>query len=344
MIQIRNNTQKFLVVTIWGFALLYFFVFSYEVLAAATFSVTPVIIDGKAKPRDILNESITLSSTSGRKLNVYTFVNNIATIEGRQEFLDPSKTDHSLSLANWIVISRGVIELSTGEKKIIDFRINVNLRAKPGIYHAVISFVEGPTRAYAEKRLEEAPKVTVNLEVIEDIKERLQLKRFIPDKTFFSGFPVSFSYELENIGNRPTAHSGEIRIYNRRGEEVAAITVNEKSISLEPDAAIELASVWQKTETVGNLASAGGAFGEFGRYKAFLDLEYGSKQTGTIQDTVFFWVIPWQKIIVMFVVLAFFVILITYFLHRKYEGKREKRYNKAERSHVFDIKHPRDSI
>jgi len=274
-----------------GFALLP------QVVEAASLSVNPVIIDEKVKVRDILKESITLANDTDRKLNVYTFINNVAVKEG----------ETAPSLANWIEISRGVIELLPGEKKRIDFEIRVNLRAKPGIYHAIISFAEGPTRDEAENKLTGAPSVAVNLEVIEDIKERLQLKKFIPDKIFFSGSAASFSYELENIGNQILAPSGEIRIYSRRGEEVAAIDANQDNAALDPNTTKQFASIWQ---------SAKG----FGQYKALINLEYGAKNA-TIYDTVSFWIIPWQKILIIFGGLALIITLITCFLHRKYERR-----------------------
>ena len=309
--EIKNNRVLSRSSILFGIGLtilLLFFTTSF-VLAASSLTVNPVVIDEKAKARDILNESLTLTNNTGRKLNVYTFVNNIVASKGEEDFLDPSRADHSSSLANWIKISRGVIELSPGEKRTIDIRIDVNLRAEPGIYHAVISFVEGSSRAIAEEKFKSASKVTVNLEVIEDIKERLQLSTFIPVRTFFSGSPITLLFSLENIGNRPLVPSGEIRIYNRRGEEVASIDANEEKVALEPGGTVQLASVWQGIQG-------------FGKYKAFLNLEYGTTQRGTIYDTVFFWVIPWQKILFIFGALAILVILITYFLHRRYEKRR----------------------
>lgn len=277
------------------------FLVSSQVLAAS-FIVTPAVIDLKAKARDILTESITLANTASRKLNIYTFVNNIAVEEGRQEFLDPSRADRETSLANWIEISRGVAELLPKEKKQIDFEIDVFLRAKPGMYHAFISFGEGSTRDEAEKNISSAPAVTVNLEVGEDIKEKLQLKKFIPDKVFFSGFPASFIYEIENIGNRPASPAGEIRIYNRRGEEVASIEVNDKHAAIEPQSSLRLASVWSNGPQISStmLASVLPLDGNFGRYKAILDLEYGATQRGTLQDTIFFWVIPLPELLMFF--------------------------------------------
>ena len=299
---------------------MYIFVFCFLVFRvsfAASFTVTPAVIDQKAKARDIIKDSIVLTNNTGQKLNLYTFVNNISSASGEEKFLDPSRADHGSSLANWIAISRGVVELGPGEVRKIDFEIEVNLRANAGMYHARIYFVEDSTRDGAEKKLGDAPSVIVSVEVLEDVKERLQLKKFVPDKTFFSGFPVSFSYELENIGNRPLAHEGEIRIYNRRGEEVTTIGITKEGAYLEPDVEGTFTSVWQGPKAARGLASVGSLNRGFGRYKAFLDLEYGVTQRGTIQDTVFFWIIPWLPIVVIFVTLTFIITLLIYFWRRR---------------------------
>lgn len=290
--------------------------------SAASLAVTPSIIDLKAEVRDILKESLTLTNNTARKLNVYAFVNNIAIQGGKQEFLDPSRADQSSSLANWIMIRRGVIELLPGEKKNIDFSIEVNLRAEPGMYHALISFADASTRDEAEARMAGAPSLTINLEVPEDIKERLQLKSFAPTKIFFPRFPVTFLYELENIGNRPISFSGEIRIYDRQGLEITSIPINNASAVIDPQANLKLASHWQGPEP-GNrlLAQVVGGFKGIGRYKAFLDLAYGSKERGTLQDTLFFWVIPWPLLLVVFGALLVLVVMMAYIIHRQYEKR-----------------------
>ena len=312
---------QLLIVTILGFVLSYFFVFSYaHEVYAASFIVSPVVLDTKAKARDILKESLTLTNNTSSKLNVYTFVNNISTLEGQQEFMDPSVADHASSLANWIEISRAVLELGPREERKINFDINVNLRAKPGMYHALISFVPGATRDEAETRLRDAPSVTVNLEVLEDIKERLQLKKFIADKTFFFGSPASLSYELENIGNRNVIPSGEIRIYNRRGEEVGAVEVNNEKGAVEVNEVKKFASTWRglgEREETKQLASLLGTSGGFGKYKAFLDLEYGLTERGTVQDTIYFWAVPLRLLFITLGVAAMTVTMLILLLRRR---------------------------
>lgn len=286
-----------------------------EKTQAGSLSVIPTIIDEQVIARDILKESLVLKNNSNSKITAYVFVNNILAQGGEQSFLDPSKADQSSSLANWIEISRGVVELMPWAQKNIDFTIAINLRAKPGRYHAVIYFAEGSTRAEAEKYIFGSASILINLDVSDNSKEKLQLKKFIPDKRFFSDETASFSYILENIGTKAVAYAGDIRIYNNRGEEVSSVPVQSGSEEISPGND-------QKIMAAGSLAENFG----MGRYKALLTLEYGASGQGTVQDTVFFWVIPWARIAVIFFCLSVVVIGLTSFCHRRYVKKLQK-YN-----------------
>lgn len=278
--------------------------------AASSISVTPVVIDLKAKTRDIIKETITVRNSGSYKTNIYVFVNNIAPKEGTQGFVSYQESDKTTSLANWIEITRGVIELGPGEERTLDMRIDIHPEASAGVRHAMIAFSEGSTRKEAGDYLTSGAQVAINLEVVEDIKERLQLRKFVSDKTFFTSFPITFSYEIENIGNREQLPHGTIRIYNRRGEEVAEVTANDGKAALEPDANKLLASAWQ-----------GGEGSLLGKYKAVLDLEYGSKGTATLQDTIFFWVVPWQLAGGVFATLMALAVALAFAIHAMYERR-----------------------
>lgn len=272
-------------------------------IQAASFKVTPAVLDLKALPRDIIKESLTLKNNGSRKLDIYASVENVAAETGEREFLDPSRADYSISLANWIEISRGVIELWPGEEKTIDFRIALNSRAKPGIYHAAILFNAG--------RPEERQTLAVNLEVLEDIKERLQLKSFAPEKNFFTAGSPKFLWTLENIGNRILVPSGELIIYDKAGKEIASAPLNPEKISIAPGTLGEFANVWESA-------------GKAGRFKAVLQLEYGSENPKVIRDTIFFWILPWKKIAGAFGTGAILSIILALLWHRKYEEGRSE--------------------
>ena len=305
----RSKMKKILFKTILKF-LLAFFVFSPIFAFATSFSASPLIVDEKAKKRDILKQTVTLTNNTEIKWNIYATVKNIDVIDGEQEFVHRTKTDVKESLAHWIEIQR-MSELAPGETKKIPYLIQVHMDAVPGVYHAEIIFQEGTNRAEAEvNKVKEV--ISVNLEVLDDSKERLQLGTFMSDKTFFTEGIASFSYLLENIGNRSVTPKGEIRIFNKRGEEIATVEVNSKDAALLPEATSQLGAVWDSD-------------GAFGRYKALLDIEYGDKQRGTVQDTVFFWVVPWQKVGMLFVGIAIVLIIATSILYNKYGGPLPQR-------------------
>lgn len=279
----------------------------------ADLTVTPIVLDDKAKVRDILKKSVTITNSSNRKLNLYPVVNNVNVASGTESFSQlQTVEDHQDSLANWIELSRGVIDLSPGESREIPFVIRVNLNALPNTYHADISFYEGSTLAEAQQRNPLAV-VTVNTEVQADIKESMQLNKFITDNFFFSGDDVLFNYQLENIGNQALQPKGEIRIYDRKGREVASIPVNPEGKSFTPEEAAQLAAAWSAAEG-------------FGKFKAFLNVDYGNNQAGSLQDTVFFWIIPWQQLLALVVVSFIAIIASALYFHRWLEHRHMQKF------------------
>jgi hypothetical protein len=282
--------------------------FAHAVQQTPELDVTPVVIDEKGKPRDILKQTIKIVNTSERKLNLYPSVNDVHKTEGEQEFVAAQTGDDKKeSLANWIELSRGVIDLGPGEEKEIPFVIRINVTAVVGSYHAAISFSEGGARSDAEAR-PALGEVMVNVEVQDDVKEIMQLNKFGTDSFFLSGDDILFSYSVENIGNQELQPKGEVRIYNRRGEEVAAVPVNSDGKTISPSQMAQLASVWNGAEG-------------FGRFKAFLTVDYGKVQTASVQDTVYFWIVPWKQLLMLVVVTALMLLVFAFYFHRWFEAR-----------------------
>lgn len=279
------------------------------VLAQGGIVVSPVIIEQKAEARDILEFSVKIINNTRSKVDLYPIVNDISIEEGRQEFLDPSLLDKSTSLARWVRISRGVIELWPGEEKEIPLSIYVNLSAKPGKYYTTVTFAQGSNRPEAEERALKLnqPQVMLNIEVEEHIIEKAQILKFQTDKNFFLKFPVKFLLEIENIGNREIKPEGSINIYDRRGQEIASIDINQTQAGIASAAKNLFENIWQTKKG-------------FGRYKAVLRAEYGDKEKRDLQGTIYFWVLPWQMLI--FFSGGFLVLIIALFLVISRKPKR----------------------
>jgi hypothetical protein len=263
---------------------------------SADISASPFVIDKEAKPRDIIKGEVSLKNMTGHKVMVFPDVKDYAKDAG------PG------SMTSWIELSRGVIEIDPGETRAVPYLLHVNYDAKPGYYHAVMWFGTGSFRAEAESNPGRATEILVNVKVLDDAIERLQLATFIPDRQIFPTEEAQFSFGLQNTGNRLVAPGGNLRIFDRRGREIAVVPVNTEKAIIAPEGKELLAAAWN-------------AEGMFGRYKAVLDLEYGG-QSKQITDTTFFWVLPWGKTLSLFTGVSVAVVVISILIHARAQSGR----------------------
>jgi len=268
--------------------------------------VSPLIIDDKAQIRDILEYSVKIKNTNQSRVDLYPIVNDISISYGKQEFLDHGDLDKSTSLARWTQFSRGVIELLPDEEKEIPITIKVNVHAKPGKYYAVITFANGSNRYEAEssaKKLNQS-KLMLNIEVEEHIIEKAEIKMFKVEKNINLSSLINFLLEIKNIGNKEIKPSGFISIYNRKGKQIESININqdqEKILSQE------------NSSLIFNWDTPNG----FGKYKAKLEVEYGVSQTRDLQDTIYFWVLPWSILVISSGTVLFLLIILTIIIFRR---------------------------
>jgi hypothetical protein len=272
--------------------------------ATARLTLTPAEIDLQALPRDMLHGSLIIKNTDTRMLALHAFVYNIDPAQGKVAFVDPSSADRTTSLANWISITRALITINPGQSQSVDYEINLDPVAKPGIYHAVIVFADGLIRDDAEKTVGAMPQATVNLQVMDDVHEVLQIAKFTPDSSLFLRGLPKFSLLIQNVGNRSEVPTGEVRIVNSRGAEVAAIPVNGSGQSIGPSSTVAFPLALGKPISPGS-------------YKAVLDLAYGPNQA-RIGDTVFFWYLPWYIMAFLLAMLLAIGGFIAFYIHARY--------------------------
>ena len=290
----------------------YFFLILLFVIAnplqAADYSVAPLIIENTVEPRDMSEETVKITNTSDRKLRIFPTVNEITLgDEGEiKSFVPPSMSDNTTSITSWISVTRGRVEINPGETIKIPLTITVNPNAVAGEYHAFIGFAEGSKRDEAEALVMagRAPGVVVRLSLVEKRSEYLRLNRFVIDRFVTNHEKATVSYELENVGGLPITPSGEIIFYNSRGEEIAAVPVNEAQKSIQANNTEKFS---QSLPDVGTI----------GRRKALLNIEYGSSQRANLYDTTYFNVVPIIPLIVVFVLLLLLAILLVLYYHRR---------------------------
>ncbi len=292
------------------FTLIIFWIFSSLPVGAQEkekkIEITPTVIDDKALASDILEYTLEIKNNTDRKVDLYAVVSDLTAEGGQKKFTGPDQANKTISLARWIRVSRGVIELMPGEKKELPLKIKVDLEAKSGLYHAVIAFGQGSNRPMAESQVHsgQAPQVLVNLEVGEQIVEKAQMKLFKTERSTYFQSPVKFIVNLNNSGNRTIDPVGGIYIYDRRGALIDEIKVTSGQFTVAPGQAKKFNLQWDSKNKTG-------------KFKAKLELEYGQKDKRDLQDTVYFWFLPLGWLLIFGFGLFIFIILLVWFLFKK---------------------------
>lgn len=284
---------------------------------AASIKVSPAVISQQVLARDFLEFTINVKNQSSRPVRLYAVVNDISMQEGKQEFLDPSQMSRPESLARWVKISRGQMNLEAGEERNVPLSVDVPPDAEVAKRYAVVAFSQGSNREEAESKAQKLnqPQVLLDIEVKENIIERAQINEFSAEKSLFFGFPIKLSLEIENIGDQEIRPRGQIYIYDRKGEELGAVPVNNNLAAVSPLGKQVFENIWD--------AEKG-----FGRYKARLVAEYGREER-KLQDTIYFWVLPWRFLFILGGGFSVVVIILSTFILR---GKQRKYSEKEEPS------------
>lgn len=281
---------------------------SFSLAYAADFTVSPKIVDLTLVRRDESQQTVVVENTSGGPLTVFPFVNNVTVgvSGGVEQFLPPSMSDRSATLSSWIEISRSGIDLKAGEKKEIPLTIHVNPTAAPGTYHALVSYARGGNATEAEQVFNngDAPAVMVNVTVPDNQSEELSLSRFFVKKFVTGTNDSDVQYLVNNPGDKPITPEGDIIFYDQRGEEVGSIPINPNKETVESGA----------TRT---FTAAVPTKGLLGKYKAYMAMHYGENQAN-IYDTVYFYVLPWKKVLVIFIVFILCALGLSLYAHHRY--------------------------
>lgn len=310
-------------VGVWGL----FFLTTTKQAHAANLIVEPLVIDHQGLPRDIIKGSFKVTNPNHYKTTLFAVTKNFDPNKGTQKFVELGEADLSSSLANWISVATIMMDLNAGETKVIPYEIEINLRAKEDAYHAVMFLVHGNSRSEAEAQISTSPQLVFNVTVGDDSKDRLQVGRFSGPTSVFTS-KAKFTVTVDNTGNTVLSPKGEVRIYNRSGQEVASIPVNNEAAKVASGEQKQFEVVWDEARG-------------FGRYKAQLVLEFGDKQFQTYQDSIFFRLLPWPLVLFIIMILSGFGLLLVYTVHRAHVSKlrlQEEHYEKLLKQKVRQAK------
>lgn len=280
--------------------------------AFASYTVSPLVIDHTVEVRAIETNTITITNNMPHILELFPAVNNVNMSESGtiDSFVPPSMSDRTASLSSWLELSRRPLELKPGEKFETVLTLRVNPNAAPGKYHALISFPEGKNRDEAEAKipLGGVPGVILNVTIEEKTVEFMALSNFNVDRFILDGENKAVSYTVKNTGDTDMTPRGDILLYDHRGAEVGSIPVNPEAKAIKAGEELQF-------------EAAVPSEGLVGKYKAYLSMQYGENQRAQLQDTAFFYAVPWKKLLVLFVGLLLIAIAISLVVHKRYQGR-----------------------
>jgi len=289
------------------------FVIGFFALGPAVFAqetsgleISPHIIDAKAQARDILEYDVKIKNNSDRRVTMYVLVFDLSPDDNHQEILAPEKLDKTTSITPWVNINRGAVELDPGQEISRKLTIEVNLRAKPGKYYAAIVFSRGRNITIAKENFEKSNQLQLllNIEVEENIVEKAQIQELKAEKNIFLTSPAVFNFSVVNSGNRDITPSGYLYIYNRKSQEIAKLPANADKQPIAPEESKKFTLSWDQGQSTG-------------KFKAKLELEYGQKERHDLNETLYFWALPWRIAALFGGGLMLVIIILTVLIFKK---------------------------
>jgi hypothetical protein len=225
-------------------------------------------------------------------------------------------------LATWMS-SENQITLAPGEHRKVAYSIAIPKDAEPGGQFGAIFWGSQPVGGIAKNAGGEVSiggkiGVLVLLRVSGYVPEGGGLLEFIikNKQRFFSTLPVSFTYKLNNTGGDRIVPIGKIKIKNTFALTSDTLSANKNEGSVLPQSTRKFEVVWgdpvevsnnsdKKVESPGFFEMAGRQWKEFhfGWYTARLSLVFGATNQ-VANDSYNFFVIPWQLLILVLIVLT----------------------------------------
>jgi hypothetical protein len=312
------------------FVAFFVLLFSKTCLAAPVATIVPSVIDEQGQVRDMFKREVLIKNISNTTVTLYAVVSDISEKTGLTVPIPDSVASRTVALTSWLEFFRGVIQLAPGEERKLTLSIKVPLDIEPGSYHAQIAIAPGSNRVEAEGVAKggNVAELLVNLEIKDHVVEKLENNYFTTTKNINVGGPVKFDFRLSNIGNRSLQPRGHISIFDRNGAEVAEVPVNNEGLALNPNDKQLFSSQWQTGKQIG-------------KFKAKMQIEYGGAVAQSLDDTIYFWLLPPWFVGLIGAIFALLILMILYLFikinsNKKFEDVGEE--NIAERSSIIDLK------
>lgn len=250
-----------------------------------------------------------------------TYVSSFENFEAEGETGTPKFVESGDGLAGWIS-GPNTITIAPGESKEVPFYVNVPASAEPGGYFAAIFWGIDPGED-GQVRISAKIGTLILLRVNGEINEDGGILEFAPSiesKKFYTELPIDFYYRFQNGGTDRVLPRGTLstkniigvtHYYNANSSEgnVLPGTIRRFTVTWGDPLLSDLDSRF--FPTVGRQWQQFA----FGPYRVDLDITYGSRGL-TANERVKVFVLPWQLLVTVIVVLVGGFLLLRFIMRR----------------------------
>jgi len=293
-------------------ALFALFLFGFSGVAHAL-TLTPIRLEISGDPGQLVIQEMTLINELSTP---QTYYSSYANFEAQGETGTPTFVEAKDDLGTWMEVPASII-LAPGESKTVPIKINIPKNADAGGHFAAIFWGTAPTvQTPGAVAIGAKTGMLVLLRVNGAVNEKGGILEFgtVNKQTFYTSLPVSLYYRFQNSGNDRIKPAGNVVFKDTIGLTAAKIDGNPVEGNILPDSVRKFETVWQGKNgpTSPTEKDQGNFFDKvgyewnnfaFGRYKAELNLTYGTENQ--VASAAFsFWVFPWHLTIFVIVLLA----------------------------------------
>lgn len=284
--------------------------------SAEALTISPPRVELRGNPGEVVKQEVVLTNDTK---NTQIFYTSFANFEAQGETGAPAFVESRDDLDTWIQ-TESTVALKAGESRIVPISITIPNNAEPGGHFAAIFWgTTPPSTQGATLSIGAKVGMLILLSVNGEVREAGGLVSFstVGKKFWYKTLPVSFEYRFRNDGGDRVKPTGTIRIRNTVFLPTKKLNANESNGNVLPGSTRKFTTDWLRYKTPENENEGRSAFKRFfanvnyewknfavGLYSARLNVTYGS--TGEhAKDTVFFFVFPWELLIVLIVLITF---------------------------------------
>jgi len=273
-------------------------------------TISPVRLEITGDPGTTVHSEFTLVNDQPEAKIFYT---NFENFEAQGETGAPNFTPGKDGLATWMS-APSAITLEPQEKKVVPFSITIPVGAEPGGNFAAIFLGTSPPDTSGGVKVSIGGRIglLILLKVSGPVKEGGGLLEFFATnkKKIFTSLPINLSYRFSNTGSDRVKPAGEIVVKNTFGLTSVKLDANPSEGNILPGSIRKFEIPWgtplRDSDKRGFFTMAGRQLTNFhfGYYTAKLQLVYGTDSVQNITGTTHFWIIPWQLLLILLIIIG----------------------------------------